>query len=406
MLTRLAFKNIWRNKARSLIVIVAITLGLAGGLLTVAIITGMIEQKVRESISIETSHLQIHHRDFLRNYESQYSVAGADSLAQVIAKMPAVKAVTTRNRITGMIASPNAVSGIQIVGVDPDREKKLSTLYQTIPDSCGGYFPGNRRNQVLIGSKLAEKLKVRLKSKVVVRFQDTDGNLTEAAFTITGIFRTPNTVFDETNVFVKKNDLARLFSSDPGIQEMAVMLNDIKDLDAVEPALKSRFPALEVKSWTELRPEMGMITSAIAMEVYIILAIILFALAFGIVNTMLMMVFDRTRELGMLMAVGMSRRRVFRMIMMETIFMTAIGGVAGMALSLALIGWFRSQGIDLSSFSKGLGAFGFDPKIYPFIPAKMYFHLTLMILATGILAAIMPARKALRLNPVEAIRTE
>jgi len=148
------------------------------------------------------------------------------------------------------------------------------------------------------------------------------------------------------------------------------------------------------------------VTSVIAIEVYVILGIILFALAFGIVNTMLMIVFERTRELGMLMAVGMSKSRVFRMIMLETIFLTVIGGIVGMALSAILVAMFHRTGIDLSAFSKGLGAFGFDPKIYPFIKSEVYLNLSVMILCTGILSAVMPARKALQLKPVEAIRID
>jgi ABC-type antimicrobial peptide transport system permease subunit len=106
------------------------------------------------------------------------------------------------------------------------------------------------------------------------------------------------------------------------------------------------------------------------------------------------------------MAVGMSKSRVFRMIMLETIFLTLIGGIIGMVLSATLVGLLHRHGIDLSSFSKGLGAYGFDPKIYPFISRNLYIHLSVMIFCTGILSAIMPARKALQLKPVEAIRVE
>ena len=404
MIIRIAFKNVWRNKVRSLIVIIAITLGLSGGIFTASIITGMVEQKIRTGINNEVSHIQIHHSDFLKNYESQFVIPNADSISGIIMKMPAVKSVCARTRITGMASSPNSAAGIQIVGVDPVQEKKVTTLYMAIPDTCGGYFIGSRKNQVVIGRKLADKLKVKLKSKVVIRFQNAEGNLTEAAFSVNGIFQTANTIFDETNVFVKKRDLDLITGGDAGVQEVAIILNDIEKIPAIESELKTKLPGLEVQNWMEIRPEMGMITSAIAIEVYIILGIILFALAFGIVNTMLMIVFERTRELGMLMSVGMSKARVFRMIMLETIFMTVIGGIIGMALSAALVGYFHQRGIDLSSFSKGLGAFGFDPRIYPYISREFYINLTVMIFCTGILSAVMPARKALKLNPVEAIR--
>ncbi|MCX6252081.1 MAG: FtsX-like permease family protein [Bacteroidetes bacterium] len=406
MIFKIAFKNVWRNKVRSMIVIISVTLGLTGGIFAVSIITGMMEQKVRMDINNETSHIQIHHPQFLKNFESQYSIPDADSIAGMISKWSDVKAVCTRIRITGMAASPNSVAGVQIMGVDPLQEKKVSDLYATIPDTGGGYFTGTRKNQIVIGRKLADKLKVRLKSKIVIRFQNTDGNLAEAAFSVNGIFRTANTVFDETNVFIKKSDLNPLMEGENESQEIAVILKDIDKIPVAETLLKSRLPGLDIRNWIELRPEMGLITSAIAIEVYIILGIILFALAFGIVNTMMMIVFERTRELGMLMAVGMSKSRVFRMIMLETVFLTLIGGIIGMILGAALTGFFHRTGIDLSSLSKGLGAYGFDAKIYPFISRELYINLTVMIFCTGILSAIMPARKALKLKPVEAIRIE
>ena len=406
MIFKIAFKNVWRNKVRSLIVIIAITLGLAGGIFTTSIITGMVEQKIRSGINNEVSHIQVHNPEFLKNYESQYSIPHADSIADVISKMPGVKAVCTRTRITGMAASPNSVAGLQIVGINPLQEKKVSSLYTAIPDSGGGYLTGSRKNQVVIGRKLADKLKVRLKSKIVIRFQNTDGNLSEAAFSINGIFQTSNTAFDETNVFVKKTDLDLLTGEDNGIQEIAIMLDNIEKIPVAEAALKTKLQGLDVQNWMEIRPDMAMVTTAISIEVYIILGIILFALAFGIVNTMLMIVFERTRELGMLMAVGMSKARIFRMIMLETIVLTVIGGIIGMILSAILVGYFHQKGIDLSSMSKGLGAYGFDSNIYPFIKNELYLNLSLMIFCTAILAAIMPARRALKLKPVEAIRVE
>jgi ABC-type lipoprotein release transport system permease subunit len=404
MIFRIAFKNVWRNKVRSLIVITAITLGLTGGLIVVAVMTGLVDQKVRATINTEVSHIQIHDSSFLKNYEPRFVIPHATSVIQSIEKIPGVRAVCGRAHLTGMAASSNSATGVQILGVDPAREKTVTNLYASIPDSSGGWFTGSRKNQVVIGHKLAEKLKVRLKSKIVLRFQGTDGNLNEAAFSITGIFGTSNTAFDETSVFVKRSDLDAITGGESGIHEIAVKLKDIGSIPLIQSRLKSSLPGDDVQNWIEIKPEMGVLTSAIAVEVYVILGIILFALAFGIVNTMLMIVFERTRELGMLMAVGMSKVRVFGMIMLETVFLTLIGGIIGMAVGAVVIGYLNRHGIDLSAVSKGLQAYGVDTKIYPFITHTYYINLTIMILSTGILSAIMPARKALKLNPVEAIR--
>jgi len=406
MIVRLAFKNVWRNKIRSLIVIMAVTLGLAGGIFGVSIMTGMVGQMVRSGINHELAHIQIHHPEFQKNFEPGYSIAHPDSVTEIISHFPAVKAFCTRTRLIGMVSSPNASAGVQITGIDPAKERQVFTLYMTIPDSCGSFFTGNRKNPLVIGQKMADKLKVRVRSKVVLRYQDRDGNLAEAAFSVGGIFRSSNSVYDETTVFVRKSDLDMVTGCDNGIQEIALVLHDIQRIPETESALKSKLPGLLVQNWTELRPEMAIVTTAIAIEIYIILGIILFALAFGIVNTMLMIVFERTRELGMLMAVGTSKARIFRMIMLETIFLTFVGGIIGMALSAIFIAVFQCYGIDLSAFSKGLRAFGLDPRIYPSIGIQLYINLSVMILLTGILSAIMPARKALQLKPVEAIRIE
>jgi ABC-type antimicrobial peptide transport system permease subunit len=138
----------------------------------------------------------------------------------------------------------------------------------------------------------------------------------------------------------------------------------------------------------------------------IFMALILAALAFGIVNTMLMSVLERTRELGMLSAIGMNRRRVFSMIMLESIFLSVVGGVAGMVVSGVVIGITGHTGINLVKYSEGMEAFGYSAHLYPTIGADFFMILTVLIVITGILSAIYPARKALQLNPVEALRGE
>ena len=321
MIPVIAFKNIWRNKERSLIVIIAIMLALTGGVFVVGIMMGIVEQKVRSSINNEVSHIQIHQPKWMQNREPRYFIPSADSIGKVIAGMPDVKAVAVRTRVPGMISSPNAASGVMITGINPEQERKVTQLYKTICDSCSNYFTGTRRNPVIISKRMADKLKVRLKSKVVIRFQNTDGNIAEAALSVTGIYHTPNDVFDDMNIFLPLANLDRISGDMIKPNEIAILLTNIDNIPLIQATLKNEFSGLDIRNWQEIQPEMALVTSAIAMEVYILLGIILLALAFGIVNTMLMIVFERTRELGMLMAVGMSKARIFRMIMLETIFL-------------------------------------------------------------------------------------
>jgi ABC-type lipoprotein release transport system permease subunit len=190
------------------------------------------------------------------------------------------------------------------------------------------------------------------------------------------------------------------------VHEIAILLHDDRQTLSVINTLKKQYPSAEVMGWKELLPDLGMITAMLGMMNYFILGTILAALAFGIVNTMLMIVLERTCELGMLMAVGMNKGRLFRMIMLESILLTLCGGIAGIILSTLLI-WITAQtGIDLSAFGKGFEALGYDPVMYPEIRPGFYFGTVLLVIVTGILSSLYPARKALGINPALAVKNE
>jgi ABC-type lipoprotein release transport system permease subunit len=153
-------------------------------------------------------------------------------------------------------------------------------------------------------------------------------------------------------------------------------------------------------------PLLGMVDDLLDLWLYLFMGIILLALGFGIVNTMLMSILERERELGMLAAIGMNKRRIFFMIMLESVLLSLTGGVAGMVLSLMLIGWTRHTGIDLSALSEGFARMGYNPMLYPSLNALFFINITLMVILTGIAASIYPARRALKLSPADAIRNE
>ena len=214
-------------------------------------------------------------------------------------------------------------------------------------------------------------------------------------------------MFDQMNAFVLKTDLAQVAGfTDGAYHEIAMLANDEKEVATLKAELKKTFPNLSVLDWKDLSPDSAMMTEFMDIWYLIIMGIILFALAFGIINTMMMAILERVKELGMLMAIGMNKKRVFRMIMLETIFLTLVGAVIGMGLG-ALVIWITGHtGLNFSSVSEGLEAMGYSAIIFPEIDAGFFFLVTVLVIVTGILASISPARKALKLNPVEAIRTE
>jgi ABC-type antimicrobial peptide transport system permease subunit len=175
--------------------------------------------------------------------------------------------------------------------------------------------------------------------------------------------------------------------------------------DIIALQLKNLFPDLVVRNWSEIAPALAMTLSYTGFICYIILGIFLFALSFGIINTMLMAVLERTRELGMLGAIGMSKRKIFSMIMLETVFLTLLGGIVGIILGTAVLLPALKTGIDLSFFmGDGMEDFGFSSMVYPIFNVAMLVEIVALVTVAGILSAIYPARKALKLKPLEAIR--
>ena len=403
MLLALAWKNIWRNKKRSLVILTAITLGLWAGLFAVAVMIGSWDTTVNSTVDRNLSHIQIHTKEFKDENLISFYIQNGFQISDEIKNLNEVKDVSARVLIEGMASSPSSSRGVNIIGVDPVSEKSVTTIAERIVD--GNYFNGIKKNPVLIGKKLAEKLGLKLRSKLVLSFQGIDTTLTYAAFKVAGIYKTESSMFDELNVYVRDADLFNVMDSRPITNEIAIKLYPEANLDTTLAMLKTNFTPLVVESWKELAPELNMMYEYLIVELEIFLAIIMAALLFGITNTMLMSVLDRVREFGVLLAVGMKRMRVFLLIMIETIILSLIGGIIGMAMGSLTIWYFSDKGIDLSLFSEGLSAWGMPTILYPILPTYFYGILTTMIIATAIFAAFYPSIKTIKLHPADAIRT-
>lgn len=248
----------------------------------------------------------------------------------------------------------------------------------------------------------------RIRSKVVTTLQSANNNLTGGAFRVTGIYKTTNSMFDQMNAFVLNEDLTRITGFDKSkAHEIAILLNDREKVPEIVNKLRKKYPDYEIKSWKAIQPELAMQTDYINMMYYIFIIFILAALGFGIVNTMLMVVLERIKELGMLMAVGMNKLRVFMMIMLETVFLSLTGGIVGMVLGALSIWITGNTGLDLRVlFGEGLAALGYSAHIFPTISWDIFFGVAGLVILTGIVASVYPARKALKLNPAEATRID
>ncbi len=404
MLASIAWRNIWRNPVRSLVVVGAIAVGVWAAMFMTGFATGMAKGYIDNAIADMVSHLQAHDPGFLTDSEVQYTLPGGLDRAEAVAAMPEVKAVSARTIVNGMISSSKGARGIRIRGVEPDAEAQVASIAQQMAE--GEYLDDAQRNPLLISAALAEKLGLKLRSRLVLTFQDKDGEIISAAFRVSGIFKTRNKQLDESTVFVNRKDINELLTpgADHFAHELAILLHDPKQIRTFQAGLQQKYPDWTVRHYGEISPDLQLYESQINSLSFIYLAVIMLALVFGIINTMLMAVLERVRELGMLMAVGMNKWRVFLMIVIETCCLGAVGGPAGLALGALTIGWLKNQGINLSMFSESLRMYGMSEVIYFDVHASVYWQVPVVVAFTALLASLYPAWKAVRLRPVEAIR--
>lgn len=405
MVSSFAWRNLWRNKLRSFVIIGAVTLGIFAGIFFIAFSNGMVNDRIQSIISNEMSHIQIHKPGFLDNDQFSIQITNANSIVEKVRTAPYVVAASKRIIINSMMASAETGTGVRITGVDPEDEQKVTRLSSKIIE--GKYLDETGKNQVIISERLARKLKVGLKNKIIITVQDVDKNLTGGAFRIVGIYRTDNMMFDGATIFVRNKDIYKLTGlTGTEAHEIAILLSDNKKTEEAAKIITDYFPKLEVKDWQQLSPEAGYLVSAMNQYMYIFIVIILLALSFGIVNTMLMVIMERVRELGMLMAIGMNRLRVFLMIMLETIYLSLTGGIIGIIIGYAISRHFEKAGINLYFWKEAFAEMGYSALVYPVIDSGTMIFTTIMVIIAGIISALYPAYKALKLNPSEAIRTQ
>ncbi|MFO7798379.1 MAG: FtsX-like permease family protein [Rhodohalobacter sp.] len=403
MLLSIAWRNIWRHPGRSGVLIASIVAGMWAGIMVSSWANGLIEQRVNNVINEELTHAQIHHPEFLTEREPGMYIEPHDEIITFLETDSRVQSYSSRTLLDGMIQSAATTSGVRIFGVDKEMERETTTFHQNLTE--GEYLNSELRNPVFIGQKLINKLNVEIGDRIVLTFQNIENEITSGAFTVSGVFRTGQNLYDEQTVYVNRDDLSDLVANRPLYHEITIMLHDREQGEELVSDINEEFSGVTAETWIELSPEMRYMTQASGSYMFYIMIVILFALAFGILNTMTMAIFERMRELGMLMAIGMNKVRVFTMIMLESVMLTLTGAAVGMFVGYLTVNYFNRNGLDLTAIGgDSFEIWGYGAVVYPYINPEEYLYVMFLVIATALLAAIYPALKALKLVPGEVVR--
>ncbi len=401
MLFKIAWRNLWRNKRRSVIILTSIVVGVAALIVSDFIMRGMAYQMLRNQIGLDVSHIQIHSRGWHDNKVLKNYMKNTGRVEELLKKKPFIQNFSKRIVSQGMINSAAASSGVTINGVEHDREAKITRIAQDVTQ--GTYLTG-KEQEIVIGREMADKLEVELGSKIVLMAAGTEGSVNSQLFRVKGIFETVSSAFEKMKVYINIEDARKLLNLEHGSHVFAMITaeseNTISYADSLQASLDENY---EVMPYEKMLPLLVTYLEVFESSMIVFYVIIILAVLFGVINAMLMAVMERMYEFGVLMSIGMKNLKLFIMVELEAFSLGLLGSLGGAAGGL-IIFFFMKDGIDLSVYSESLSSYNVGNIIYPVLePMILVESLFLMTLAS-MLAAVYPALKAVRLQPTEAMR--
>jgi len=405
MYLQLAWRNIWRNPRRTLVILTAIVIGIWSMILISALMRGMTRQMVKNSISILTGHIQVHHRNCRSDPVIENSIDDPQQVDDLLnTVLPSGSKWASRIRVGAVAANARHSTGVILIGAYPEREAAVSFIGNAMAQ--GRFLSSDDKYGIVVGKALVDKFETRLGRKLVLMSQDTGKELSSRAFKIVGIFRSEMESTEKQFVFVTKNAASNMLKLKTGVSEFSILLPEqAKGLtQAAAAEIKNGLSeSYSVNTWQELLPIMVTYMKLIDGWVYIWNLVVFIAMGFGIVNTLLMAVFERMREFGLLKALGMKASWIVRDVLTES-SMLLLGGMGiGNLLAWVTVEALSKTGINLSALSEGAEYFGMPRMLYPAMTGRDVTIANLTVVILGLLISLYPALKAARFTPVEAM---
>jgi putative ABC transport system permease protein len=402
MLLKLAWRNIWRNKRRSLIVLGSIVVGMAILIFYDALVVAFLNQSLDNQIGTHTAHIQINRAGFNDNKTVQNYLPDVETVESVLRENPYVKHFSKRIISFGLLNSAYNSTGISIVGVDPNDEQYVTIINRSIVE--GRYLSGEA-NEIVMSRRTAETLDIKMGDRVVGMASSLDGTIGSELFRVVGLYQTMTSGFDKMHVYIPLRNAQQMLELDDNVSQIALIASDVELVPELRSMLhESLSNEYEVLGYSDLMPLLILMIDVSQQSMAFIYVIIGAAMIFGIINALLMSVFERIREFGVIMSIGMKNSRLFIMIMLEAVVLGVIGIIAGTIIGGGITLQLQSSGLNLAAFSEGLASWGIGSVLYPELSVAVIMRAVLVILFTCVFASIWPAVKAMRLKPVEAMR--
>jgi ABC-type lipoprotein release transport system permease subunit len=408
LLIQMAWRNIWRSPWRSGVVVGAMALGVWAGVFMMGLAQGVNDARTASALDDYVGHAQITDSNFVANQDVNALLAQPAQWTAALDAHPEVVSWSERLVLMAVLQAGAASAPVQILAVDPERESRVFTAPRNVVE-------GELSSEgITLGQKLADQLGAGLGDRVVLSFQDVRGEIHTVLFSVEGIYDGVSNLIEGVQVYAPLAALApevlggdSLAMARGAAHQIHFRVRNLDSLDATVAAVQGAVAepgSAIVRTWRGISPDLSYADEVLAQSLLLFMAVILFAMAFGILNTMLMAILERTRELGMLMAIGLTRRKVFRLVVWETLLLSFAGMPIGLLLGHVTIAVTSRTGITIDGVDKGLAEFGLQSTIYPVSVPEYYLPIAVLVAVLGLLSSLYPARKALKLNPIESMR--
>jgi len=408
MVIILAWRNIWRNPRRTIVILLAVIIGVWSMIFLGALMRGMETQMVKNAISTLTGSIQIHHKDYRNDPVVENSMNNIDKLDKALSTTldPGIF-WTKRVRVNAIASNARHATGVTLVGIEPEKEAKISFIGKAM--ISGRFLLPEDKNKIIVGKAFIEKFNTKIGNKLILMSQNTQKEIASKAFRIVGIFSAESEAVEKQFVFVPISQALKILKMGDSISEISIMLprlditgkNETRAAEKLKAAIND--DTFVIETWQQLLPMMKAYLKISGFFLYIWYFVVFVAMGFGIVNTSLMAIFERMREFGLMKALGMRPFQIIKGVVTESFFLLVLGILAGNILGFLSVAVIAKNGIDLSALAAGTQMWGIPRILYPEIWVQDVIVAGLVVLFLGILVSLYPAFKAARVTPTTAM---
>jgi len=395
----MAWRNLWRNRERSIIMIGALAIAVAAMLFLIAMMRGLLNDMSQQNLRALPGDLQIHPSGYLDDPSIDYRLPWPEGDLLAILNGPLVKRWSGRISVGAMITSEREAQGGQLIGYLPSREGGSSFNEVAL---INGQWPEDDSQGVVIGAALLDKLETQLGKRIVLTSQDSNGDIADIGARIMGVYRAEMKASEERIIYMALPALQNMLISPQHIQQIAIFSSGPNALHTLQQQIIDTLPNTDVQRWDQLNSYLSAMLDSMDAIITVLIVVMFITLAFGLVNTLIMAIFERVKEIGLMLALGLRPLHIGQIILAETCVLLLLGIAMGNAAAGAALFYLR-EGIDLSSMAEGFAMIGAAPSLTPQFLWRDLWLCNAIVVGLGLACSLLPAWRAAHYSPIEAL---